>query len=142
MCSSSMLQAGAYVAQGISDDKTGRVNARQAIAEGTQALLAANAEGARIQTEGDRFLGTMRSVQAASGVDLSSGNAADVAAESARNIELDRLNAVHRGKLAMWSKRVEASQQRAAGRASLLNNSVKAYATVEEAAAKAITMGA
>src|SRR5262249_14544037 len=114
--------AGAKLAQGISDYRTGNANARLAEQEGRSAMQAAAANAAQISNQGDRVVGQIQAQQAASGVDLSSGSAADVTAEQRRNIELDRLYALHQCRMPLGAKTAEATQARAQAKGALVSS--------------------
>jgi hypothetical protein len=134
---SSVLQAGAQLAQGFSDASGARANAKMAIHEGKSALVAANLEAGRMRYSGERFLGEIRSQQAASGVDLSSGTAAEVGAESAANIQRDVDLALYRGRLTNWAKVSEAKILKKQAQASQFNSILGAGSTILGGAGKA-----
>lgn len=131
------LSAGAKLAQGVSDFQAGNANARMAQMEGRSAMQAANAQASQINAAGDRAISQIQSQQAANGVDLSSGSAADVAAESRRNIELDRLTALYEGRMRMWSKSAEAAQHKAQAKAGLVTGILSASGSLLGDAAQA-----
>lgn len=107
---SAMMAAGAKIVQGVADYSSNMSNAKIAKTEGRLAMDAATDESNRINQEGQRYLGSQRVAQAASGVDLSQGSPAEAGAESARNIELDRLNALYSGALQKYAKDRQATQ--------------------------------
>ena len=123
---SSVLQAGAQVMQGVADYQAGNANAKLAHYEGRSAMDAANLASQQIADQGAKVLGQTHAAQAASGVDMTTGNAADVSAESASNIELDRLNALYGGQLKKWSKNIEASQYKVHATAGLVTGALDA----------------
>ena len=136
-----VVGAGAKIAQGISDYQTGRANAKLATMEGQSAFQAATAEAARIDNRGERLLGETQARQAVNGVDLASGSAADVSAETRRNVELDRLNALYEGRIKMWGKNIEAVQAKAQGKAALISGMLGAGGSLLGDAAKAGMFG-
>jgi len=136
-----VVSAGAKLAQGISDYQTGNANAKLARMEGQSAMDAANAQAGQIGNQGQRAIGQIEAQQAASGVDISSGSAADVTAESAKNVELDRLMALSGGQLKMWAKNLEASQLKAQARGALFQSVLGLGGSLLGDAAKAGTFG-
>jgi len=100
---------GNYV-QGFSDMAAGKQGAKIATMERNSILSASNYEAGKIRREGQAFLGQTRAVQASSGVDITTGSAADVGAESAKNIEMDALTELYRGRLKAWNKDLEIDQ--------------------------------
>jgi hypothetical protein len=98
--------AGSYI-QGFSDMAAGKQGAKIATMERNSALNASNYEADKMRREGQAVLGQTRAVQASSGVDITTGSAADVGAESAKNIEMDALTELYRGRLKAWNKDIE-----------------------------------
>src|SRR5262249_46328343 len=117
-----VISAGAKLAQGISDYQTGNANAKLAQQEGNSAMQAAAGQAAQIGNAGDRAVAQIQSQQAANGVDLSTGSAAAVTAESRKNVELDRLNALYEGRMKLWGKNVEAAQDKAQAKGALVSS--------------------
>jgi hypothetical protein len=101
-----------------------------------QEMDAANVQASDIRYAGDRSLGTIQAQQAANGVDVSSGSAADVAAESAANIETDALRALYSGRLKKWQLNSQASITRAEGKAAQRQGYMDAAATLLGSAVK------
>ena len=124
------LAGGAKLIQGFSDYSTGQTNAKIAKAEGRAASNAATEESNRINDQGRQYLGTQAVSQATSGVDISQGSPADVAAASAKNIELDRLNTLYKGALQKSAKDYEATQYKRQGIASLAGGVFGAGASI------------
>lgn len=137
-----MLSAGADLAQGFSDASTAKANAKLSIFEAKSAIMAGEDKAAAIRREGERFQGTTRAAQAASGVDLSSGTAADVGRESAINIEKDALLAGFSGRQQAAAKYYEARLHKRQAKSAVLNASLKSTSTILGSAEKALTMGA
>ena len=110
------VQAGTQVigaaGQNIADMGSSKENIRLATIEKKSILNASNYEANKTRREGQAFLGQTRTIQAASGVDITTGSAADVGAESAKNIEMDALTELYRGRLKAWSKDVEIEQHK------------------------------
>jgi hypothetical protein len=115
------VQATQSIASGIAASQAANANARIAKYQGDAALAAANAEARQIRYRGDMVLGQTRAQQAANNLDLSGGSPADVAAESARNIEYDALNAYYGGQTKKWAYDVQASQYKAQSQAAMIN---------------------
>lgn len=132
MCISpgSAFQAAGEAVQGVSDYNAGNANAQIAKMEGQSAWAQALDQAAQISNAGQRFLGTTQARQAASGVDITTGSAADVTAESARNIELDRLNAIYSGQMKRWSKVVEYNIDKAGAKTGLTTGLLKSAGTL------------
>jgi hypothetical protein len=124
------LTLGSTIAQGIAGQQAGDAQAKAKTLEANAALNASNIEAGRMRREGGAFLGQTRAVQAASGVDITTGSAADVGAESARNIEMDALTELYRGRLKAWGSNIEGSQAKAAGKAALTQSIASAGGTL------------
>lgn len=143
MCvSATMLEAGGAIAQGLSDNSTAKQQAKGLQMEGQSAAEAANNEANRIRLQGRSVEGTNRVALAASGVDMNSASALDIAAKNARDNELDAMMATYSGNMQKWSKDNEAKQVRYQGKMSLINGGIKAFAAVEKGVAKAAAGGA
>lgn len=141
MCSSAALGATSQIMQGMSDNNTAKANAKMAEHEAKSALNAANYKVQQIGKAGERIQGSTAVAQADAGVDLSSGSAAEVAAESARNIKLDQLMARFGGEQEAWAKRAQAKIYKAQGKAALVNGYLGAGSTILGAAKKAAMGG-
>lgn len=137
-----MAEAGGHVIQGLSDWKTGKAQANVALAEGRDALTAANYEASVIRRQGDEVQSSNTVAAAGAGVDVNSGSVLDIAMKNARDSELDALFAINKGQKINWAKGIEARQAKKAGQLSLINSGLKAYSTVEAGAAKAMAGGA
>jgi hypothetical protein len=143
MCvSSTMLEAGGKILQGVSDSNTAKTNARYAEMEGRSALNAAATEYGQIKGAGVRHGGQIAVSQAKGGADLSSGSAALVAAENEKNYELDALQAIQRGRLTNWAKKGEAKLLKRQAKASMWNAGIGAGATILGGIEKAAMAGA
>lgn len=143
MCiSASMLESGAYVAQGVSDYQTGKQQQKLLNMQGQQSVMAANAEADQVRQQGARIEGSNRASLAASNLSLGSSSAQAIAEESGRGVQRDVDLALYRGRVANWEARTQGKFARHQGRVSLINNSLKAYASWEKNASKAVTAGA
>lgn len=116
------------VAGGVMANQQARAEAKVATMQGNQALDAANAEANNVRYKGNLELGAIRSSQAASGVDISTGSAAAVGAESAKNVEYDALTALYAGRLKQWQGAAQASQLKAQGKGALVGSLLSAAA--------------
>lgn len=130
VATAAVLKAGAQVAQGVSAYNTGKAQEKLSQAEARSALEVGAIEEGRIRDEGKAFLGQQRVAQAASGVDISTGSPADVAAESARNIELDALTRRYQARVQSWGKTIEGRQANAKGSAALTQGIIGATSTL------------
>jgi hypothetical protein len=135
LATAAVLKAGAQVAQGVQGYQTGKAQQKLYQQEGQAALGAANANASRLQREGEAFLGTTRAIQAASGVDIATGSPADVAAESAKNIEMDRLTELFAGRLKYNDAIFRGRAARAQGSAALTQGIVGGASTLLTSAA-------
>lgn len=144
MCvSSTMLEAGGAIAQGISDNSTAKQQARGLKMEGASAYSAANIESARVREVGQAIEGSNKVALADSGVDMNSASALDIARKNARDNELDALMTMHQGSLTKWSKDNQARQVKYQGKMALINGGIKAAAAaISRGVEKAATAGA
>lgn len=143
MCvSSTMLEAGGAIAQGISDNSTAKQQARGLKMEGASAYSAANIESARVRDAGKAIEGSNKVALADSGVDMNSASALDIARKNARDNELDALMTMHQGVMTKWSKDNQARQVKYQGRMALINGGIKAAAAISRGVEKAATAGA
>lgn len=124
------MKAGAQIAQGVAGYQAGQATQKQYQAEARSELSAGNIEAGRIRKEGDAFLGQTRTIQAASGVDISTGSPADVAAESAKNIELDALMTTYGSTLRATQAITKGRIARAQGSAALVQGIVGGGSTL------------
>jgi hypothetical protein len=125
-----VLKAGAQIGQGIAGYQQGQAQQKAYTYQGEAAVRAANYEAGQIQREGEAQLGTTRAIQAASGVDIATGSAADVAAESAKNIEMDRLMRIYGGRLEQYDATVKGKFARAKGSADLTQGLIGGASTL------------
>jgi len=142
MCvSGAMMESSAYILQGISDNQQGKQQQRALEAEGRSAVMAGNDQAAGIRDEGRRIEGANRARLGSSGVDMGSASAQVITEENARASERDALLAIYGGQVTKHARDFEGKQARHAGKMSLINSGIKAYATIEKAAAKAASGG-
>lgn len=124
MCNPAFFLAGAQLAMGSLQAASGmsaaKSQARELRRQGDQELMAASIDASNLRYAGGRQGSEILAQQAASGVDVSGGSAADVGAEHARNVELDALRVQYGGVL----KRHSAYTQ-----ALLINKAARAEAT-------------
>lgn len=130
VATAAVLKAGAQVAQGVSGYNAGKAQEKMSQAEARSAIQVGAIEESRIRKEGETFLGETRAVQASSGVDITSGSPADVAAESARNIELDALTRRYQARTQSWGKTIEGRQAAAKGSAALTQGIIGGTSTL------------
>lgn len=114
------IKAGAQIAQGVAGYQAGQATQKQYQAEARSELSAGNIEAGRIRKEGEAFLGQTRTIQAASGVDISTGSPADVGAASARGFEEDALTAIYGSRLRATQAITKGRIARAQGSAALV----------------------
>lgn len=139
MCMNSvspLLEAGATIAQGLSDNSVAKEQARGLRMEGASAYAAANVESGRVRDAGRAVEGSNKVALADSGVDMNSASALDIAMRNARDNELDALMTMHQGNLTKWSKDNQAKQVKYQGKMALINSGIKASSDMGKAAAK------
>jgi hypothetical protein len=122
--------AGLQVAQGYAQQKSFKQEAENAQLAGRQALQAANVESGQIRAQGSRELGHTRAVQAASGVDLSSGSAADVGGRQALNSEHEAMMKMYEGRLGNWQQEYRARVAKSQGKAAVIGGYASAASTL------------
>lgn len=142
MCSSAMMESGAYVMQGVSDFQSGKLQDKLLKQQGQREVMAANDDASRIRREGERIEGSNRAGLAAAGLDMGSASAQAIAAESASEVQRDVDLTLYRGRVADWDARTQGKIAKHQGRMSLINNSLKAYAAFEKNVAGAVAKGA
>lgn len=116
MAAAAAVSAGGQIAAGHAAAAAGKANANALQAQGNAEMQAASQKASDIRYSGNRMLGETRAIQAKSGVDLSGGSAADVAAESALNIEQDALRALYGGRVRKWQADAQATIARTEGK--------------------------
>lgn len=130
MTTAAVLKAGAQVAQGVSAYNTGKAQQKQYQQEAQSSIQASNIEANRLRTEGEAEIGSQRVIQAASGIDITSGSAADVSAETARGFEEDALTVLYRGRLGAHSAITKGKFARAQGSAALTQGIIGGTSTL------------
>lgn len=116
MAAAAVATAGGQIASGIAANNAAKANARALEEQGRQEVAAANMKASDVRYAGNRLMGETKVTQAKAGVDLSSGSAADVAAESALNIEQDALRALYGGRVRKWQTDAQAAITRSEGK--------------------------
>ena len=110
------LSAGMSMAGGFAQAQQGRAEARGYRMQAAQAMQAANVEANQVRAQGERDLSTTRVIQAASGVDMAGGSAADVGGKQASVIEEEALMRLYAGRVGRWQNLALAAQAKANAR--------------------------
>lgn len=116
MAVAAVATAAGQVASGVAANNAAKANARALNEQGNAEMLSASQKASDMRYAGNRLLGETRATQAKAGVDLSGGSAADVAAESALNIEQDALRALYGGRVKKWQADAQATITRTEGK--------------------------
>lgn len=124
------VQVGGTIAGGHAASAASKQSAANLRQQGIMEARSAADQAGDIRYEGERFLGATRAAQAASGVALDSGSAADVGAESAANIEMDALRALYGGRVRKWQLDYEADVERYNGKVAKTQAYIEAGATL------------
>jgi hypothetical protein len=130
------VSAGLAVAQGYAQKSSYDQQAENMRLLGRQQLDAASVEADQVRAAGRRELGHVRAIQGASGVDLSSGSAADVGANIAQQEELKALHTMYQGRLGNWQQQYAADVAKTQGKAAVIGGYTQAAGTVLGAAIK------
>jgi hypothetical protein len=114
MVAATAVTAGSQAFGAISTSKAEKYNASIARQNQTTALAQAAEEANRVRRAGDRRLGTMRAGFGAGNIAASSGSAAAVLVDQARQTELDALTVKYQGDLQarQWASEAQAAKQR------------------------------
>lgn len=138
MCSQPL----ATIMQGVADMTMGNSNAKLAKLEGGMAWRQGVMEGNRIHDAGQRFLSTQTVADASGGVDTSSGSSAEVAAENAKQIQIDALDHVYAGRVKKWQSNIKATAYKTQGAFAFGNSLLTAGAQAAKGAAGGGAAGA
>ena len=116
MAIAAVATAGGQIAAGHAAAEAGKANAENLRRQGDAEMQSASQKANDMRYAGNRLMGETRVTQAKAGVDLSGGSAADVAAESALNVEQDALRALYGGRVKKWQADAQANIARTEGK--------------------------
>lgn len=131
------MQVYGQIQAGNAAAEAGKYNAGVLRNQSRQELTAANMTAMDIRNEGAKKGGMIRSQQAANGVDIASGSAADVGAADAQAYEEDALRALYGGQIKSWALKSEANMEIYEGKVKKQQAYIQAAGTLLGAAAKA-----
>lgn len=130
MMAMTAVQVGGTIAGGHAASAASKQTANNLRQQGNMEMRSAADQASDIRYEGQRYLGETRAAQAANNVALDSGSAADVAAETAANVELDALRAIYGGRVRKWQLDYEADVERYKGKVAKTQAYIDAGATL------------
>lgn len=107
---STIMAAAGTVVSAVQTANTAKANQRIANQQADLAQQQAAVEADKVRKRGLLVLGQQGAAAAASGIDPSSGSAADVADDTTFNVQMDALRTKYNGDLQAWSYRQQAAQ--------------------------------
>lgn len=139
---SAVTQASAAKSQGKFAQQQAESQARLSEMQSEDALKRGQKEAANVKKKANLLQGSQRAAMAAQGIDVSSGSAGDILAETAESGSLDALTVKNNAFREAWGYRAQASQQRFEGRMKRSASQFEARNTLLVGGIQAIGYGA
>jgi len=125
-----LLEAESYRAQGAYQQMVANFNSDLSLMQAEDAVQRGESTASRIKTQANQLQGTQRAAYAAQGVEVDSGSAAEIQADTKRMATLDAITARNNAAREAWGFKVQAFNYRTQGEMAKRGADSKAVSTI------------